>query len=226
MYIQVKEKINMENTKKCSKCKEIKELSEFYKNGKNKDGFDYNCKKCVKKYRKEYYKNNPEKVKETNKKYVENNREKVLNRKRNYNKKNNHKYKEYWRNYRGENLEHIRENKRKWQRKKTKEDIQYKIRMNLKSRLNSAIKNGNKAGSAVDDLGCTINEFMNYMRTKFTKEMSWDNWGEIWHIDHIKPLVSFDLENREEFLKACHYTNTQPLLVFDNLSKGAKYDKK
>ena len=35
--------------KVCNKCKEHKSLSEFYKDKKNKDGFRYECKLCVKK---------------------------------------------------------------------------------------------------------------------------------------------------------------------------------
>jgi len=51
--------------------------------------------------------------------------------------------------------------------------------------------------------------------------MSWGNYGE-WHIDHIKPISSFDLTNEYELKKAFHYSNTQPLLAKENLSKGNK----
>jgi hypothetical protein len=51
--------------------------------------------------------------------------------------------------------------------------------------------------------------------------MSWDNYGK-WHLDHIIPLSSFDLTNREQFLKAAHYTNYQPLWAHENFMKRAK----
>ena len=53
--------------------------------------------------------------------------------------------------------------------------------------------------------------------------MNWKNYGfRGWHIDHIKPLSSFDLSDRNQLLEACHYTNLQPLWWYENLSKGVK----
>lgn len=93
---------------------------------------------------------------------------------------------------------------------------------NLRSRLRLAIKNQQKAGSAVADLGCSISELKQHLESQFQTGMNWQNYGQ-WHIDHIQPLASFNLEDREQFLAANHYTNLQPLWAEDNLRKGDHY---
>ena len=85
----------------------------------------------------------------------------------------------------------------------------------------------NKPGSGVKDLGCSLDYLVEFLEKKFYKNkdtnemMSWDNYGE-WHIDHIKPLSKFNLQDREQFLEAVHYKNLQPLWSKENISKGAK----
>lgn len=103
-------------------------------------------------------------------------------------------------------------------------DVQRRLRDNLRNRLNGALRRNSKAGSAVRDLGCTISEFKFYLEGKFTDGMTWNNMGK-WHIDHVIPLAFYDLSNREQFLKAVHYTNIQPLWAEHNLSKGQKITK-
>ena len=89
------------------------------------------------------------------------------------------------------------------------------------------IKNNQKTGSAVGELGCTIDEFKVYIENKFQEGMSWENWKhDGWHLDHIKPLSSFDLTDREQFLEACHYTNLQPLWGWQNMQKHDKINWK
>ena len=87
----------------------------------------------------------------------------------------------------------------------------------------SKIIHGKKTNiETVKDLGCSIEELKTHLESQFQPRMTWDNYGK-WHIDHIKPLSNFNLENKEEFKEACNYKNLQPLWAKDNLIKGAKY---
>lgn len=54
--------------------------------------------------------------------------------------------------------------------------------------------------------------------------ISWENQGE-WHIDHIRPCASFNLDLEEERHKCFHYTNLQPLWGTDNMSKNDTYNE-
>lgn len=109
-------------------------------------------------------------------------------------------------------------------RKRLKNSVNAHLADVLRSRLNKAIRRGLRLGSAVDDLGCSIDELKMHLESKFQSGMGWNNYGpKGWHIDHIKPFKSFDLTNEQELKKACHYTNLQPLWAKDNWSKGSKW---
>lgn len=123
---------------------------------------------------------------------------------------------------------------RKWQVKNKKRineyvmnryntDLTFKLKMQLRCRLRSALKKNLKSGSAVILLGCTVEELKKHISDKFKDGMTWENWGHnTWNIDHIRPLASFDLTDPAQLAAACHYTNLQPLSAHDNYSKSDK----
>jgi len=118
-------------------------------------------------------------------------------------------------------VQHERVRSREDHKHRHRNDPQFKLRNILRSRLHTALKGNKKVGSAVTDLGCTIEFLKQYLESKFSPGMSWENHGE-WHVDHIVPLVAFDLTDRDQLVKACHYTNLQPLWREDNLRKGGR----
>lgn len=122
--------------------------------------------------------------------------------------------------YRKKNRAKVRARNRKYEQEQRANSVGFRLRANLRSRLNQALRTGARAGSAVRDLGCTISELRAYLEKLFQPGMTWKNWGA-WHIDHIRPLAGFDLTDRKQFLEACHYTNLQPLWAEENLRKSS-----
>ena len=188
--------------KRCKNCN-----IEFNTNQYNKVFCSMKCQRLSKlhkksEYQKEHYQNNKSKRKE----YTESNKERIA------------KVNAEW--YAKNSKEVINKNKER-EKQYLKTNINYLISKRLRTRLNCAIKNNQKVGSAVDDLGCTIKELKIYLEKQFQKDMTWDNYGK-WHIDHIKPLANYDLTNRTILLELCNYKNLQPLWSKDNLSKSNK----
>lgn len=87
--------------------------------------------------------------------------------------------------------------------------------------ISRGYKAGTRGGSSIKNLGCTIPELQDYIAAKFERGMSWENHGQ-WHLDHIIPLDSFDLLDDEQYKRACHYTNLQPLWAKENIAKRNK----
>lgn len=223
--------------------KNNKEKISKYRKKYGKQYYESN-KEQVRAQHREHYRNNKDKKSEYGKKnkarrlawqkeYYRNNRDKVLEYKRKHDKEwliNNRDHRiEYHKEYYRNNKDKIKKRCKEYRRNRLRTDINYKLAGALRSRVNWALKNNQKAGSAVRDLGCSIEELKGYLEAKFypnseTGEMmAWDNWSlHGWHIDHIIPLASFDLTDREQFVKACHYTNLQPLWAKENIIKSDK----
>ena len=161
-------------------------------------------------------------------------------------RKRHHKYKdirnEYSREYYKKNFEKISQQSREWAKKNNKrEDIKErrrsytnnyrkiptnKIGHTYRHRINVALnsKGLRKRKGKLDFLGCSLEDFKKYLESKFKPGMNWSNYKlDGWHVDHIKPVASFDLTNEEDFKKCFHYTNLQPLWAQENLKKRDKY---
>ena len=167
--------------------------------------------------RKEYCLKNKDRTKKNRDLWRKKNREKIRLQQCQYAMSNKKKLDVYQKQWHFDNKDKIRE--RNTIRRQN--DFQYKLKIGLRDRLRKALHGNYKNGSAVKDLGCSIDELKIHLESKFQSGMSWDNYGFYgWHIDHIVPLASFDLTDRKQFLEVCHYTNLQPLWAKDNLSKG------
>jgi hypothetical protein len=111
-------------------------------------------------------------------------------------------------------------NQSRWQSNKYRNDPNFRLARILRQRLRGALKGQTKKiGSFVSDLGCSLDFLRGYIESQFSDGMTWGNHGAEWELDHVRPLCSFELTNREEFIRAAHYTNLQPLWMADHHAK-------
>lgn len=119
-------------------------------------------------------------------------------------------------------------NRNKRQRERLERNPAAKIATRISGRIYHALKSQStsKVTKTAELLGCSADEFMKYLlgHENNTGDFSSENYGKVWHVDHIRPLASFDLTMESEQLKAFHYTNCQPLSATDNISKGSLYN--
>jgi hypothetical protein len=94
----------------------------------------------------------------------------------------------------------------------------------LNTRLREGIK-GAKAPRVVDLyalLGYSVGELRQHLEKQFTRGMNWQRFmkGEI-HIDHVRPVSSFDMNSEEDVRQGWALPNLQPMWAKENLQKGA-----
>lgn len=100
-----------------------------------------------------------------------------------------------------------------------------KLVRRLRRYFEMAIHVGSKSARIRELLGCTVEEFRQHLEKQFRPGMTWANHSwEGWHIDHIRPLASFDLADPEQQKQAFHFSNMQPLWKAENLAKSDKVD--
>lgn len=91
-----------------------------------------------------------------------------------------------------------------------RKDPSVRLKEATRTRIYNALK-GNKIQKTDQYLGCSIDVYQKHLESQFTPEMTWDNWGEYWEIDHKIPLSKGG---------SFHYSNTQPLTISENRIKS------
>lgn len=106
-------------------------------------------------------------------------------------------------------------------------DIDHRLVKSLRSAIwkHLKIQGSTIKINVIEALGCSVDDFKDYLQNLFYSvngcEMNWRNYGKFgWHLDHIQPISSFDLNDEDELRTACHFTNLQPLWQLDNKEKG------
>lgn len=106
-------------------------------------------------------------------------------------------------------------------------DPTFALRMKTAGRIKSALERAVSAPGmkrkTLELLGCSPEDYRVYLEGLFEPGMSWDNGGE-WHIDHIRPVASFDLSTDAGQVATFHFSNTRPMWATENMRKGAGFE--
>jgi hypothetical protein len=164
--------------------------------------------------------------KDNYKAWVDANKDKINKRKLEY----YHKNKEHLSNKRKENYIKNKEMLNKKARERTAIKLNnnplFKLTLYSRNLIRKAlVRNGyTKKTKTYNILGCSFDEFKQYLESKFEPWMNWDNYGnpkdgvlepnKTWDIDHIIPLNSG--LNEDDVIRLNHYTNLQPLCSYTN----------
>ena len=208
----------------CTKCNLELEFEDFYKKKNSKSGYNNICKNCRKTYNEKnkniserYYLDNKEKINQSSKIYYINNKDKHNVRVKEWQKNNKSKKLSYFRKWRIENKEYFRLYSINYYK-----NLNNKISHIMRVRMSTELKNY-KSNSTIILLGCSIGYFKEYISNQFRPEMNWDNHGEVWELDHIKPCSSFNLIDINEQKECFNYINYQPLFKTTAIAKEFGY---
>jgi hypothetical protein len=193
-----KHKIEM---KKCTGCQETKTLDEFSETQKRRK-----CIKCLNAECREYKRKNRGLISQYNKNYKAANRKTI--------KKYNHKYNK-------NNRRAIQTRQTRTHRLRRKKDPVYKMAITLRGRIRHLIFGDGERKGSRSLVGCDYKFVRDWLESQFKDDMSFENHGPVWHVDHVIPCSKFDLEdNDDEQFKCCNWSNLQPLYVNDNFTKS------
>lgn len=238
-------------TKICSKCGETKpielfrkcrnecklcvskRMSEYYQNHRDElkirmKQYDQTHEGEIKQYKKLLYQSSKGDIKEKRKLYYKTSKDRILDYKRDYYQSHREEKRQYNKQYNSDNRDALRKKRHQYVLRRLKTDPIFALVARHRHRIRCALcsKNIEKSRSSIEFLGCTPLELKLHLEKQFTEGMSWEVFlqGRI-HVDHIRPLASFDLTDPAQQSIAFHYTNMQPLWAEDNLKKRDNYVK-
>lgn len=113
---------------------------------------------------------------------------------------------------------------REYQRRKWKTRPDHRVRVSISAGIRKALKAGKSRRSWQRLVGYSVAELMRHLERQFLRGMTWENYGPVWHIDHIVPVKAFRAESVDspEFRACWALSNLRPMWAIENVSKGGR----
>jgi len=110
-------------------------------------------------------------------------------------------------------------------------DYEFKFKHLIKSRCLHGLQKYKKDGISKSDrtikyLGCSMKEFIEWLeyRLEESKDFNFSNHGDLWHLDHVIPIATFDLSIQDNHFIAFNWRNIMPYAGKENMHKKDKID--
>lgn len=179
-------------------------------------GICYGCKRQRNKVHRERY---PEVIQSISKRTYNKYRDKHLSYSKAWSEKNRERSNQIKKNYKIRHREKYLKAESDRQKEKRKDPF-WRLCKNMSKAIWANLK-GQKGYRHWETLvGYTFEELKAHLEVQFRDGMTWENYGEYWHVDHKKPLSKCST-----FEEAWNLQNLQPLTVTENLKKGNKYEE-
>jgi len=201
----------------CYKCTEEKPFCEFGKNKTKKDGLQSYCKVCQKIFSENKKYESKTTTVEYRQNYYNNNKQILLAKQKIYKDKNREIIKNYQNDYR---------------KKRRLEDPTFRLAEIIRSNVARIF---NYIGSKKETKSYSIVEYTpielkQHIESLFLDGMTWDNYGDVWEIDHTIPVIWF-ANNINKFSDKNHLckeanalSNLKPMFFDINRRKSSNYE--
>lgn len=116
----------------------------------------------------------------------------------------------------------VKKHMNRYQKRLREESPKYHLNVNMGVAIYESLKS-KKAGRKWETLiNYTLKDLMEHLERQFDKNMTWENYGSYWHVDHIKPrsLFIYTFPEDPEFKKCWALENLQPLERIANFKKS------
>ena len=86
---------------------------------------------------------------------------------------------------------------------KRRTDFNFKLICNIRTRTNKVFRspNNKKTNKAIDLIGCSQSFFKKWILHQLYGDMTEENYGSVWTIDHSYPLSKTNLSNENKMQK-------------------------
>lgn len=210
--------------KTCKCCREAKPatLEYFHRHKLTTDGLNSWCKPCVIAAAVRRQKADPKAAQARRRAHIERDKQRELDRTNRWRRENVDRVNARRRELYAENGGADRQREYRARNPQIFQAPARRLRMSIHAGICEALRS-RKAGRRWETiLGYTVYDLVSHLERQFKDGMSWANYGE-WHIDHRRPIASFDLTQSENVRACWALDNLQPLWAVENLKKGARY---